>query len=821
MGPSTQAIDERPLHVVSFDVDGSLFNKNYLKADKAERNIITKNQQLLDSINETKDNFSQLMVMIGSNRQSKASDNENYYYGVDKNGVRLFKGSCFPELPKVSAYLGGEFCPLLMADIYGHLEVGASYRHAMQDVNFDETHADWIFDSHKISILYAQMQHVANESYNSNPNQEIIFDFYDDCWDILCDDGENQDHQSLLTFFSKYRQFIPRNVTLRLFHYDGNVAEDNSITQEVGYIKGMGSIDTNYRQTVRDMASIAFNSHEKQVDFSLLGSATVDIGQVVTPDNLDEWRNRPVSDRQDVSLLPFNAVTHDVVASLNVAPTPEPVSNRSAQGPVKKVRALSFDVEGCLFHSGYFHSQDHDVYTANKPLIDGILATKADFDKVVLMNGSSRQSYSTDFTNKMNKRDAKGVMTYKPSCFPMFERLGHTLGATFDKLLMADIYGGLESGTSFDHAVRDRAFLDEDDHAVCVDDESKMTLLYAQMHKVAFEHPDAEEIVIDFYDDKNQLLEGLASFFQAHRDYMPYNVQLNLHHYAGKEVFDYDPVIGAGDIVADYGEQVRMMAQRACESKGYSTAPMPSLDRINIIETEAHYLEQQDAASLDTPVDISLPVAVPPLPVPAPENPPVIAPAVPQTGILNPLDHKTFRWFADQFNTQHQNTQNEKDRVLSHVLNQLADEIDRLGEATLDKDLAYKKQKVLKAYESAVINPIVANTERNFSAEHVAKQLQAEWTVLNDKATLHKDRYSFTWLGPVTLFIAPLIGMLVGLFTFSLDRAKQYGAAFTPQKLGLFDSQTRSERSIKTALKQLKEEDEDNKPQTNHGISGQ
>ncbi len=44
------------------------------------------------------------------------------------------------------------------------------------DKNYKGGHSDWLFDETKATIIYAQMHKIANE----NPNEEIVFDFYDD-----------------------------------------------------------------------------------------------------------------------------------------------------------------------------------------------------------------------------------------------------------------------------------------------------------------------------------------------------------------------------------------------------------------------------------------------------------------------------------------------------------------------------------------------------------------------------------------------------------------------------------------------------------------
>jgi hypothetical protein len=146
---------------------------------------------------------------------------------------------------QVSDYLGSTLDPFLLADIYGALPSGESYAHAI-DKDYKGSHSDWLFDETKATIIYAQMHKSALE----NPNEEIIFDFYDDRGfgmrapkDIL---------EELHEFFSKNPELIPPNVTLRLNHYAGDKV------RSMEPIKGKKDniIDANYRKTVLDMAEV-------------------------------------------------------------------------------------------------------------------------------------------------------------------------------------------------------------------------------------------------------------------------------------------------------------------------------------------------------------------------------------------------------------------------------------------------------------------------------------------------------------------------------------------------------------------------------------
>ena len=213
------------IYVRSFDFDGCLFNINYIQS--ANKNVITHNQAFFAEVKAQHHDASKVIIFIGSNRQSRDIDLANSF----------MKGSCFPAVQIVSTYLEAELDTFLLADIYGDLADGTSFVRAT-DPGYQGDHAHWLFDGTKASILYAQMHRVASD----NPTEDIVFDFYDDRGDIL---------DALNAFYETHPRLIPSNVTLRLHSYAGK-----HVTA-IADIIGTGFIDTNYRQTVKDMAVIA------------------------------------------------------------------------------------------------------------------------------------------------------------------------------------------------------------------------------------------------------------------------------------------------------------------------------------------------------------------------------------------------------------------------------------------------------------------------------------------------------------------------------------------------------------------------------------
>ncbi|TAL61741.1 MAG: hypothetical protein EPN84_07495 [Legionella sp.] len=247
------------IRVISSDVDGCLFNPNYFnkKNNEGEPNptflkVIEANKALLDSWKKENENYSKSILMVGSNRQSKPIDDNNQ---CDLTNAK--KDSCFPAFIQIAQELGMDLYRFLLADIYGFMKVGyygltgtvqdltpgTSFNLAISPEKDSISHACWAFDETKATLLYGQIHHIAN----THPDDNIVFDFYDD----RGNKGIKDILEWLNDFYGQYPELIPDNVTLRLHHYEGN-----EVTK-IAKIPGKGFIDSNYYQTVRDMAQIS------------------------------------------------------------------------------------------------------------------------------------------------------------------------------------------------------------------------------------------------------------------------------------------------------------------------------------------------------------------------------------------------------------------------------------------------------------------------------------------------------------------------------------------------------------------------------------
>lgn len=223
--------------VLSFDLDNCLFHEKYSSALSRDiLEVVNKNKALLDSILMDRMNFQELIVLVGSARQSAFVDRLNSKTNQTESG--------FAAIQKISDYIDATLNTFLLADVYGDVPDGTAFRHAL-DSSYCEKHHDWIFDETKITIVYAQTHKIAT----MYPDDVIIFDFYDDrgigSWgdiDIL----EHLEH-----YFGTYSTMLPSNVSLRLNHYEGKEVTSFKL------IQGAGRIDLNYRQTIKKMMMLA------------------------------------------------------------------------------------------------------------------------------------------------------------------------------------------------------------------------------------------------------------------------------------------------------------------------------------------------------------------------------------------------------------------------------------------------------------------------------------------------------------------------------------------------------------------------------------
>ncbi|MBL7481111.1 hypothetical protein [Legionella bononiensis] len=234
----------------------------------------------------------------------------------------------------------------------------------------------------------------------------------------------------------------------------------------------------------------------------------------------------------------------------------------------------SFDFDGCLANLLYLSSKKKDIIRANQVLLAQI---KSSPNPKIILVGSNRQGLMDDFTNAADNE--------RGSCFPAIKLISQELNSheaptTLDELLLSDIYNDMPDGASFKEAMK---YINKNnkDYKVgkikkpeqfpnWIHDESKLTVIYAQMHKMAKEHP-YDDLQFNFIDDREDILNHLHDYFLKYPELIPHNVTLNLKRYMGPIdkfenpidplVTEYAPIKGTRpEADHDYRQTVKMMA---------------------------------------------------------------------------------------------------------------------------------------------------------------------------------------------------------------------------------------------------------------------
>jgi hypothetical protein len=203
--------------------------------------------------------------------------------------------------------------------------------------------------------------------------------------------------------------------------------------------------------------------------------------------------------------------------------------------PRRKRYVAALDADLCVFNENV-----HDLLRKKHPYSATLLISKnldllehlrermGQASEYELLDASIRQSYKSDRGNA----DRNGTPLFVHAIQDLHAKLTEKFPQLkLNKYLLADTHGKIPHGASFILAERKDA-AKHNLHKDWIYDESKLTLLYAQMWKIASEHP-SDDICFDLYDDKEEILQNLKSFFSKNPELMPPNLTLNLYQYTG------------------------------------------------------------------------------------------------------------------------------------------------------------------------------------------------------------------------------------------------------------------------------------------------
>lgn len=189
---------------------------------------------------------------------------------------------------------------------------------------------------------------------------------------------------------------------------------------------------------------------------------------------------------------------------------------------------------------------------SNLALAESFLLEREMYDEVVLMVGSNRQSYSDDQNCKW-VNSTGSIFKDLNDYLKVLEEIFTGKSVRMDRVTMADIQNRLPPGESMN-----RALSDSREHAPYLWDEKKLTMLYVYTHRAAIEHK-GSKIVVQFIDDREDIISSLYALFHSHPELLPAGLVLSLIRYDGR--INYRVYIeGTGEIDHDYTNSSKIMS---------------------------------------------------------------------------------------------------------------------------------------------------------------------------------------------------------------------------------------------------------------------
>lgn len=193
-------------------------------------------------------------------------------------------------------------------------------------------------------------------------------------------------------------------------------------------------------------------------------------------------------------------------------------ADSSAAAAIDHSVSFSFDYDGCLQLS-----RERDVISGNDKLWSYLKTVSKNVDgPIPVWMGTNRQDAKTDNFNRQQKING--------SCFEHYAKTVvhlNTLGinASLEKLLLVDVYQGVDEGSSFDKHISIGSSA-----GWSVFDQTKIHILYAHAHALATKHPKKKHTLY-FFDDHQSILQPLIRHYTEHTACLPKNVTLVICEY--------------------------------------------------------------------------------------------------------------------------------------------------------------------------------------------------------------------------------------------------------------------------------------------------
>ncbi len=236
----------------------------------------------------------------------------------------------------------------------------------------------------------------------------------------------------------------------------------------------------------------------------------------------------------------------------------------------KRVNYIMYDIDGCLYHASKDGNPENWLIRTNSDLLyQQVRRIRSEkFDEVIVAYDTNRQDFEIDGVNAF----VNGNGSFTPA-LPMMQNYlaaRSSCQVSMNPFLTTDLFHDAAIGQTYEGILayqrdyKKYSFNYRQDiyqHAFnrTLIDRNKILIALTHAHQAAILNPDAEEIVMDFYDDMSDILDELKAFFTANTDLLPSNIVLNLHRYAGGKSHQEKPIKGTGSIDRQYEWTARLL----------------------------------------------------------------------------------------------------------------------------------------------------------------------------------------------------------------------------------------------------------------------
>lgn len=234
----------------------------------------------------------------------------------------------------------------------------------------------------------------------------------------------------------------------------------------------------------------------------------------------------------------------------------------------KAIRVFSLDYDGCIAEPTL-----EDIKSENESLLQEMQEAILNGEKVYVCVGSNRQDIVKDrynsYTHKVPSVYAAlpALVDEVKSRVPDDKK--HAI--SFDGMLGIDLEHGKPPGHHYELYAKERWVQEgcpprekKSAHQASLVDETKVSMLYAQMHRFAHLH-EGGDITFVFKDDRADILAGINQFYQENPERIPSNVTLKLEQKLSSEntqalPFETQQIKGSGLIDESYAENSKALA---------------------------------------------------------------------------------------------------------------------------------------------------------------------------------------------------------------------------------------------------------------------